>query len=185
MKRIEPHDLVMRYFDHDIGGQEMELLHAHLSSCADCAALFSDLNKIVGALERTPQVEPWPGLEDAVMARVRALSSSYDRFGSIVMKVMYGSIMLAASLLLSAAALRVEAAGVIGFLFQGIDYLGTLMQIGWSLQIFYHLADGLLFQMPESAVRMIGGLFVTGVAVALVLWTRIAWVGWVKQGTKD
>ena len=71
-------DLVMRYFDNDLSGQERKKLDQHLDACSSCRLLLSQLSGILNTLENTESPKPGPDLERLVMEQVMLLPVQLD-----------------------------------------------------------------------------------------------------------
>ena len=69
---------MMRYFDREMNGKELDDLNLHLDSCESCRSLYEDLHGILGNMESVAVhelPEPPPCLELKVMEQIRALNT--------------------------------------------------------------------------------------------------------------
>jgi anti-sigma factor RsiW len=80
-------DRLSEYLDDELSGAEREALEAHLVTCVECAAVLSDLRRVVaraaGLEHRGPARDLWPGIATRIgataQARTEAVSLSSRR----------------------------------------------------------------------------------------------------------
>lgn len=63
-------ELIQRYLDRDLDGEEEEMLFHHAKQCPDCAGMLERLQRLSGELEQLPKVTPPYSLVDAIMPKL-------------------------------------------------------------------------------------------------------------------
>ncbi len=79
--------LIQKYHDSELGAAERAEYENHLASCSSCMELDMQFAAEFGALDEIPLIEPSPGFDSGVMARVdvaRFRKSAASRAGAVV-----------------------------------------------------------------------------------------------------
>lgn len=184
MKCDRYHDLVMRHFDHVLDAGEEERLRLHLEACPHCRALFDDLRGILGTLETAPQGEADPGLERLVMDRLDTMPASAPGAADGIREGLYGSMGVAALLLVCVAPFEFPATGYLDLITGGIRGLSSIMEMAWIAQTVYDLASGFFAHAMALLIQTVYGIFIlTGLTAAvMVLKSQLRPGRAVKQG---
>jgi hypothetical protein len=137
-------NLIMRFFDHDLSGQEREDLDQHLDSCSNCRLLFSQLNGIVDTLENMEPAKPEPHLERLVMDRIMSLPACPHNNGQYrLARMVYGLSAGIIALLLLVISLAIQDSGSLDLILAGRQYLDVLSGFMVDLQIVYQIVASL------------------------------------------
>ncbi|NLD46590.1 MAG: hypothetical protein GX660_05250, partial [Clostridiaceae bacterium] len=70
----KPYDeFIMKYIDGELNDIEQAKLIQHVSECEACRSEFEDLKNVLGALEKSKELEPPADLQTSIMAKVCAI----------------------------------------------------------------------------------------------------------------
>jgi len=170
--------LIMRYFDHDLSGNELKKLDQHLDSCSKCRLLFSQLGGILGTLEKTmPPAGPEPYLERLVMDRIMSLPAQPDTNEQHLSAKLYGSFAGIIAMLLWTISLIVQDSGFPDLIQVGRDYLDMFSGFMVDLQILYQIVAGFFPSEMFSLVLTIQFIFITSVLMLAFVAMKIAFNG--------
>jgi len=170
--------LIMRYFDHDLSGNEQKKLDQHLDSCPSCSLLFSQLNGILDTLENTKPAEPELHLERVVMDRIMSLPAqpcNNEQYRSV--RLVYGSFAGIIALLLWVVSLVVQDSGFPDLIQVGRDYLEMFSGFMVDLQILYQIVAGFFPSEMFSLVLTIQFIFIASVVMLAFVAMKIAFNG--------
>ncbi len=137
------HDLLMRYFDHELTRRNREALDQHLHSCQRCRALRQDLAGILNTLENTVPMEPDADLERLVLNRIMSMPAGPERDRDRVPKVLYGTLAALAALFLLMLGLSFQGMGYLDLVLAARDYTYWSSALLVGLQIAYGTVSGL------------------------------------------
>lgn len=183
MKCDRYHNLLMRYFDHELDGHEQEALDQHLHSCPRCRALRDDLAGILNTLESVVMVEPEPDLERLVMNRVMSLSAYPYEDRITLPKLIYGTLAGLASLLFLMLGLSVQNMGYGDLILAGRDCVYWSSAILVHLQIAYGIVSSLFPEDISAAFREIQVASVLAVFVLVLVAVKTAVARLTVEGT--
>ncbi len=75
---------VSAYLDHGLDAEERRRVELHLGSCPSCAALLSASRELDRAVRQLPRIEPSPGFEAKLCARLgRSAAPGWRRRGML------------------------------------------------------------------------------------------------------
>jgi len=167
--RVE--DLIMSHFDHELSQGERRLLDGHLYSCAECRAVFSDLQGILGTLEQTTPVEPPPALVQATLDRLMALPDPACHAAPPFPQIVYGTVAGIAALLLLIVSVVVESTNLADVLLAGRHYLDLFSGVIVSTQVIYQILSSLF--SPAILSWLVKGQVITVVLVVMSLFIAL------------
>ena len=137
-------DLVMRYFDNDLSGQERKKLDQHLDACSSCRLLLSQLSGILNTLENTESPKPGPDLERLVMEQVMLLPVQLDNNEEYrPVRLIYGTFAGIVASLLWIISLTIQDWDLMDLILAGRSYLDVLSGFMVDMQIVYQIVAGL------------------------------------------
>jgi predicted anti-sigma-YlaC factor YlaD len=76
MHPVENEELISRYIDGELSGEEQEVLKGHLEGCPGCREELQALEEVVAIFSGIPLLSPRPGFTERVMARLAQREAS-------------------------------------------------------------------------------------------------------------
>ena len=164
-------ELMMRFFDRDLGEEEISSLDNHVRNCDRCKKRFDRLAGIIGALENAAPAEASQELDLSVLRIIHTLPAYTPE--SIQRPANFVPLHASASLLIVlAAALVLQGTGIREAAYAAGDAINLFLGGIWKMQIVYGLIQGLFPGLRETAAGLLRNIFATGAALAMLVGLR-------------
>jgi predicted anti-sigma-YlaC factor YlaD len=173
-------DLIMKFFDGNIGSTEEESLKEHIKSCAGCQTEFNSLNEIFNCYEEDNNtVEPPEGFEASVMEKVRAYEEYRHKRVDRYLMIIYGSTFLVLGIISMIVLIYLKNGAFLGSSVKN-DGMGDIF---WGIVFFgYSLVKNVSHLFKESINNYASYyLFAISLIVYLVIQKSIVEKGNVKK----